>query len=61
MKSKDLVKICHLCSACHLCRCDKICKAYYRQFKLYPFLVRSDYKYPPEANSDTKIQYQKGD
>nr|DAX03584.1 MAG TPA: hypothetical protein [Caudoviricetes sp.] len=57
MKSKELVIICYLCRTCRECMHDKVCDAYYRQFKRYPFQVIEGDNYPPEADSDTEIQF----
>ena len=57
MTSKELVKICQQQSTCKECLFDKVCEAYQIQFKCYPFDVKMNYKAPPEASSDTQIQF----
>ena len=57
MTSKELVEICDKAETCKECLHDKACLAYQMQFKCWPFDVKTDYKTPPEANSDTQIQF----
>lgn len=57
MKSKELVIICYLCRTCRECKHANVCDAYHRQFKRYPFQVIGEHNYPPEAKSDTEIQF----
>lgn len=57
MKSKELVKICEKHYNCVTCQHDKVCEAYQRQFKCYPFEARKFRKYAQEVDNDTKIQF----
>ena len=57
MKGKELVKICGKSYNCVICAHGKVCEAYQRQFKCYPFEARKFSKYTPEVDNDTQIQF----
>lgn len=57
MTSKELVKLCDKQPSCKKCLYQTLCYAYQIQFKCFPFDVKMDYKAPPEANSDTEIEF----
>lgn len=55
MTSKQLVDFCMPRIPCDTCPYTKECRAYYKQFKCFPF----DFVYPDEAYSDTEIKTSK--
>lgn len=55
--SKELVEKCEKAFTCVKCQHVKVCEAYQRQFKCYPFEARKWRKYAPEVDNDTKIEF----